>query len=330
MARITESQRARVSLDALVNSSNRYAQFSEEVSSGRKVNSAGDSRFSGTINQYRDLLTKIEGHETRIQSAKAILAFQDNTVSQVNELLIRAKEVGAQAANETLDEDVRSQLAKEVWEIRDHLVQLANEKYQGRYIYGGADDDDAPFDQATYTVPASGPESLRYAYDNTTTEPGNAQSRTINLTDDFTMTVTTPGSTIFGAALTALEQLGRAMSGYSTVVQAGPVYTGTAYTFPTDYELQTRAIKDSMDALDTARVQNVMPERISLGAKLKRIDTAEALLSLTKDDAKSVLGSLQDANVDESATNLANAQTALNATYAVTAKFLQNTFLNYL
>jgi flagellar hook-associated protein 3 FlgL len=331
MTRITQSQLGRMSIETLFSARDRYDKYSNEVSSGFKAASPGDSRFSGTINQYRNQLTKIEGHETRIQSAKAVLAFQDNAVTQLNDLLVRAKEIATQTANETVGTTSRAQAAKEIFEIRDHIVQLANSKYQDRYIYGGADDDDPPFDESTYAVPVgTAAETKRFAYDDTTVEPGNALSRTINLTDDFTMTITSPGNNLFGNALTALEKIGRALAGYTTDVLPGPVYTGTAYTFPTDVELQTRHIKDGMDQLDDARKTYVMPERISLGAKLKRIDTAEAILDLTKSDAKSVLASLQDADLDVSATNLSQAETGLNASYAVSSKVLQLSILNYL
>lgn len=331
MSRITQSQLGRMSLSGLFEARDRYNKYSNEVASGLKVSNPGDSRFSGTINQYKDLLTKIAGHETRIQSAKSSLAFQDNAVTQLNDLLIRAKEIATQTANETVGASSRAQAAKEIFELRDHIVQLANSKYQERYIYGGADDDDAPFDEASYAVPVgTGQETKRYVYDDTTAEPGNALSRTINLTDDFSMTITTPGNSIFGAALTALEKIGRALSGYSTEVQAGPIYTGVAYNLPTDMELQTRHIKDAMDELENARKNDVMPERITLGARLKRIETAEAILELSKTDAKTSLSSLQDADLDVSATNLSMAETALNASYAVSSKVLQLSILNFL
>jgi flagellar hook-associated protein 3 FlgL len=331
MTRITQSQLARQSIQGLFDSRDKYNKYAEEVSSGLKVTDPGDSQFSGTISQYKNLVTRIESHSVRIENAKSVLSFQDNAVTQLNDLMIRAKEIATQSANETVGSTSRAQAAKEIWEIRDHIVQLANSKYQDRYIYGGADDDDAPFDESSYVVPAgTGPETKRYAYDNTTTEPGNALSRTINLTDDFTMTITTSGQNLFGPALTALEQLGRSLAGYSTEVQAGPVYTGTAYTLSADTALQTRHIKDALDAIDTARKTHIMPERIGLGSKLKRIDTAEALLELTKSDAKAVLSSLQDADVDVSATNLTQAELTLNASYAVSSKILQLTILNYL
>lgn len=331
MTRITQSQLGRMSINSLIDARDRYDKYSNEVSSGRKASAPGDSQFSGSINQYRDTLSKIEGHETRIEAAKSVLAFQDNVTDQLNDLLVRATEIATQNANETVGSAVRAQASKEIFEIRDYIVQLANSKYQNRYIYGGADDSDAPFNQLTYAVPAgTGPETKRYAYDDTTSEPGNALSRTINLTDDFTMTISSPGNNLFSNAITAIEKLGRSLSGYSTQTLAGPVYTGTAYTFPTDTALQTRDIKDAMDQITVAREQNVMPERISLGSKLKRIDTAQALLDLTKSDAKTVLSNLQDADLDVSATNLSLAQTGLNASYAVSSKVMQLSILNFL
>ena len=91
MTRITQAQIGRNSLNTLVDARERYDKYSNEISSGFKVSAPGESRLSGTINQYRDLMTKIEGHETRIQSAKSQMAFQDNAMAQLNDLLVRAK-----------------------------------------------------------------------------------------------------------------------------------------------------------------------------------------------------------------------------------------------
>ena len=324
MTRITQLQLGRMSIESIFNSRDQYNKFSNEVSSGLKVSQPGDSRFSGTINQYRDLLTRIEGHENRIQSAKSVLAFQDNAITQLNDLIVRAQEIATQNASETVGAETRAQAAKEIWEIRDHIVQLANSKYQGKYIYGGSEDSSPPFVEGVYTGPGSATDLKRYSF---TTAAGGTQSRTINLTDDFTMSITTPGNNTFGGTLTALERLGRSLAGFTTDTTLN---TGVAYNLPTDRDLQTRNIKDAMDSLESNRQTYVMPERISLGAKLKRIDTAEALLDLTKTDAKTGLSTMQEADTDESATNLALAQNTLNASYAVSAKVLQLSILNFL
>ena len=329
--RISQNQLSRTILTDILDNRERLNKYSNEISSGLKVIEPGDSKFSGTISQYRETLSRLEGHLGRVSAVTSYISFQDNVVTQVNDLLIRAKELATQAANETYSAENRAQVAKEVFAIRDQIVDLANSKYQGKYVYGGTDDDDPPYDAAAYDMPASGSASERYVYDDTSVDPGGALTRTVNLTDDISIVVNTPGNQIFDNAIQALERLGRALEGYSTNPASGaPDGTGAAYNLPDETALQTRAISDAINLIDTARESDIMPERVSLGARLRRLESAESLIGLTRTDAEEVLNNLQSADLADAATNLQQAQTALEASYTVSARILNLSILDYL
>jgi flagellin-like hook-associated protein FlgL len=68
---------------------------------------------------------------------------------------------------------------------------------------------------------------------------------------------------------------------------------------------------------------------VTLGGRLRRLETGQALLELTKGSAKEVLSRIQDADETETAANLQQAQTALQASYSITAKILRMTILDY-
>ena len=63
---------------------------------------------------------------------------------------------------------------------------------------------------------------------------------------------------------------------------------------------------------------------------MRRLQTAESLLTLTKTSAQEVLSRIQNADETESVASLAQAQTALQASYSVTAKVLRLTIMDYL
>ena len=332
MTRISENQLRNSLLLEIQKNRERYSKFSEQISTGYMVVNPGDSTNSGVIEQYQQLLARIEGHSKRVSGVQGFLAFQDNALQQANDLIVRAKELAAQGANETLGPSVRAQMAGEVWQIRDHLVSLANSKYQGNYVFAGLDDDDAPFGANTYTdTPAtSGAVSQRWVYDDTTTltgEPGNALSRSINITDDLTIVVNKPGDQIFSNALEALEVLGRALAGYSTNTVAG---TGTAYDLPDELNLQTASIQSALDLLETARSSDILPERVSVGALQRRLETAESLIGLAKTDAQEVLNDLQNADLAEASTGLQQAELALQASFSVTNRVINLSILDFL
>ncbi|RME58159.1 MAG: hypothetical protein D6780_07205 [Candidatus Dadabacteria bacterium] len=329
MSRITETQIIRSLLVNLARQRGFVDKFSNEISTGLKAVKPGDTKNAGTIAQFQATLQKVDNFKQRIANVIGLLNIQDEVLSQTNDLLVRAKEIAEQGANETLSTDERSFLAEEVFALRDQLINLANTKYQGRYIFSGLADDQPAYSQTTsFTNPSSGDASIRYAY---TTADGSTSTRSVKVTDDISVTVNTPGSTIFNNALYALERLGRALAGYKTEPSSGaPDGSGDPYTFPDEFSTQTQDIQNALDLLETARKDDVMTERTDLGGRIARLHAAESLLDLTSASAKEVASNLQEADITEAASNLTQAQTALDASMAITFRILNQSILNFL
>jgi len=329
MTRISENQSQRILVANTLDNRTRVDRFAQELSSGYKVTLPGDSNQAGTISRFRQALDKIASYTTTITTTKSVIQYQDDVMNQMSDLIIRAKEIGSQGANETNSATSRVALAEEIYQLRDHVVSLANSQYQGRYVYGGADDDDPPYDQTTYTLPATATEAQeRWVFDG---ELGTSVPRSVQITDDLNIRVNTPGNQLFDTTIQALERMGRAMSGYTTTPASGaPDGGGVAYVFPTDFAQQTADIRATIDLLDTAREQQILPERVSLGGRLRRLETGESLLELTKTTAEEVLARLQNTDETESAAGMAQAQTALEASYNVTARVLRLSIMDYI
>jgi len=328
MTRISESQLTLRLIQHTVDNKKRVDKYSEQVATGLKASLPSHSTDSGVISRYKQQLDRIDGYMTTISRVKSFVRFQDDALGQMDELILRAKEIASQGANESLTPSARAFLAEEVFQIRDQVIGLGNSSYQGRYVYGGADDDDPPFDSAEYDEPTTGPAAVKYEFD---AELGTSQLRAVNITDDVAVTLNTPGDEVFGTTIEALERLGRALSGYSTTPASGsPDGGGAAYTFPTDYTQQTADIKYTIDLLNRARDEDILPERTMLGGKMRRLETAESLLNLSKTSAQEVLSKIQNADETESVANLTQAQTALQASYSVTAKALRLTIMDYI
>ncbi|MBN8549586.1 MAG: hypothetical protein J0M12_09745 [Deltaproteobacteria bacterium] len=327
MSRVTETQMLRSNLQYINSSRSVIQKLNMEVDSGYKVHTPGDSEASATIEKYRQALDRMDSYKNRTASVKSMLTFQDDALSQVSDLINRAREIAQQASNETNSSTTRAQMAEEVFQIRNHLVSIANSKYQGKYVWGGAGaDTNAPYDPLSYTT-GTGEAAVRYAWDGAA---GRTTTRDVNISDDFNLTIDTPGNTVFDTAIEGMERLGRALSGLTTTPASGNTSaTGGTYTFPTDFHLQTQDISNCLDILDRARTQDIEPERVALGGKLRRIDTAESLIELTKTSATEALDKLQNADIAESASSLSQAQTILQASLQVTAKVLNLSIMDY-
>lgn len=321
-----------------------------QVSSGIRVAEASDDAGrAGTISQFQGTLSRIDRHQQRISTAASTLEIQGSVLDSVTNLLLRSKELAAGAANGTVPSDVRAALSEEIFELRDQLVGLINSRSQGSYVYGGADDDDPPYDALAYTN-GEGSGLVRYVYDGDIEELGGAleydgerealyTTRLISITDSDLTRVNTDGG-VFRRAVAAMEQLGRALQGFrtdtSTVTDPNgvdfevPDGGGTAYNFPNDYQEQTTAITDAIDALDLAQTEDIDPERTSVGSRLNRLFQARDILALIEVDTQEAKAAIQDADIFEAASRLSSAEVSLQALLQSGAQINQLTLLNFI
>ncbi len=328
MSRITLQAQTRQILNNIQTNLERTTSLSDQISSGIKVRVPGDTNIGGFVSQTRESISRIDSHLKRMDQASSTLSYQEDVLSQANELLVRAKEIATQGANEAQGAPARQNMAAEIFQLRDQLVSLANSKYQGHYIYHGAIDDTPPYSAATYTNPGTGPESQRYVYDAST---GSAVTKNVKVTDDDYVRVNTPGNTVFDEAIQGLEYLGRSLIGYKTTFTAGaPDGGGAAYVQPTEFSVQTDDITAAMQAIDDAIANDIMPERSGIGGRLNRIEFSQSLLGSIKVSAQTTLTSIQAVDLPEAATKLAEANNTLQAAMAVSGRQLNQSIIDYL
>ena len=326
MTRISENYITNMLVGSINRSREQVAKYSDEVSSGVKVQDPGDSPVAGTISQLNSTIERVDSYKSRISTLTSMVTNQNDILSQVEDVIIRAEEIATQGANETVGTSSRTALAQEVFALRDQLVSLANSKFEGSYIFSGAADNTPAYSATTYQTGTDGG-LQRYVY---TTAAGSTETRDVRVTDTTSLTTNIPGNEVFDQAVQALERLGRSLSGYKTNPATGaPDGTGDAYT-SSESSVQTADIQNALDLLEKARTEDVMPAEVTTAARLNRLQAASSLLELSKASSQDELSNLRDADEVEAATNLSMAETALEASMSVTAKVMQLSILDYI
>jgi len=314
-----------------------------DIASGVRIPVASeDPGKSGTILNLQATVGRIDRHKERIAYAQGILEQQEATLSSADDIMVRAKEIATEGANESLSWQDRKLLADEVFQLRSQLVSLGNTTYQGRYIYGGGADGNPPFTKSTttggvttnttYTIPAtvSDPAHDRYVY-NADNEAGSLITRDVPITDDDSIRINTAGSTVFTNSIAALERLGRSLAGYRTGLTAGlPDGTGTAYVQPTDYPEQTHDIQTAIDAIESARTSDIISERSSVGARINRLERVSDILDSLRASTETSRSALQDTDDFDAAATFSSLQTSLQALLASGAQINNLSLLNYI
>ncbi len=118
----------------------------EKVGSGKRINRLSDDPVGNyKAMDLRDRIRLIEQYQKNANESETILTASETAVSGAQETAGRASDLVLQYANGTWTAEDRLNGAKEIQEIRNEIVNLANKKVGSRYIFGGYLTDAPPY-----------------------------------------------------------------------------------------------------------------------------------------------------------------------------------------
>jgi flagellar hook-associated protein 3 FlgL len=123
------------------------AKLQEQMTTGRKINRASDDPVGITYAlRYRRELTGNVQYQKNIDMALSWLDFNDTVLQQAQDVLKRLKELSVQGANGTNPDVALSNIADEVKQLKDQIVDIANSTLNGKYVFNGEKTDVIPYD----------------------------------------------------------------------------------------------------------------------------------------------------------------------------------------
>lgn len=130
-------------------SSYKLMELNKQASSQKRINRPSDDPIgTSRVLSYRDSISSLEQYKSNVDTAKGWLGLADETLMQVNNVLIRAKEVAEQAATGTISADQREILSYEARQLMDQMINLSNARYEKKSIFGGHKVDGSAFEPA--------------------------------------------------------------------------------------------------------------------------------------------------------------------------------------
>jgi flagellar hook-associated protein 3 FlgL len=124
----------------------RMAFLQEQVSSGKRIlNPSDDPTGSSLALALYARKAQIQGNSDTATAARTRVDEASSLVSQANELLGSAREFVIQGMGTALGGDARAILATQIDQLREQMIQLANTQFDGEYIFGGTNSQEAPF-----------------------------------------------------------------------------------------------------------------------------------------------------------------------------------------
>jgi flagellar hook-associated protein 3 FlgL len=134
--------------DGLQRAYQRLARAQEVVSSGRRINHLADDPVGATrAMDLRSFETSVAQYSRNIDNAMPFLKQSDAAFGEVVKGLTRAKEITVQMSNAVYSPVERRAAAREVHQIFEHLLGVANTKVENRFLFSGFRNGTAPFAQ---------------------------------------------------------------------------------------------------------------------------------------------------------------------------------------
>ena len=118
----------------------------QQISSGRRVLKPSDDPIAASRSlELRESIGRLSQFDRNAGIATNRLAQEESALTSVNDVLQRVRELALQANNATQSNESRGQIAVELRQLLDNLVQLANQKDgNGRYMFAGNLDEVIP------------------------------------------------------------------------------------------------------------------------------------------------------------------------------------------
>ncbi len=300
--RVTENMTTNMVLASLQKQQDLVNTLQQQISSGQRINQPSDDPISAQqALDLKGVIAATDQFSRNIQTGTSWLSQMDSSMSDMNNVLVRAKELAVQMSNGTYDDGQRQSAALEVAQLRDQMIALGNTQIAGKYIFGGFMSDQPPFDTTTG------------AYNGTD--------------DDINIQI---GQGSFIAINYSGGQLLRGASIGPPPVSTGTDVIGTLNDLVTALKNNDpSSIAASITGFDNS-LQQIQAAQGDVGARENRLQNANNILTGTKDYLTKALSGKQDADYLQVLSDLSKQQTAYQATLAATAQFSKLSLLDYM
>lgn len=270
------------------------AEAQNALSSQKRLREASDDPVGAARStSLRGEAKELGAFRESVTLGSSTLGAQDGVLGEVHDILIRAREIAAGMSGGLVTPEARQTAAEEVTELERGLLSLANTTVAGRHIFGGLATGAPVF--ASLDDPGFTP---------ATAYSGPDTPFSVRTARDEEIRITTDGGDVFGSALQAIDDLRQALDAGTDPVA-------------------------SLATLESA-ANDIRQERASVGGRLARLQTRDQEIGSAIVTAKTLLADVEDADLTETITQLAQVRNALEATLTAGSTLLQTTILDYL
>ena len=300
--RITNNMLVNNMMYNLANNLTRTEKYQMQLATGKKISKPSDDPIiAAKALRLRTDVSEIEQHEKNTDDAIAWMDMTEATLSQMNEVMQRFREITNQAANGTNTEDDLQKIKAEVSQLKSQMTHLANATYAGRYIFSGYKTDKELMDEdGNFLLDVENSEQIQF-------EIGVGDLVNVNVL----------GGDLF------LNGTSAEVGDKSTMIE----------TFDTVLNAMEIDDKDSISsALSTIDndITNMLRVRADLGARYNRVELTATRLGEDYVNTTGLMSKNEDVDFAESIMNLSNERAVYQASLATSANVIQQSLVDFI
>jgi flagellar hook-associated protein 3 FlgL len=334
--RVTQQSTYRLLETNLQRINQRLQTLYNQGTSGSKLNVASDDPTAiRPVLTTRTQLSQTDRYLTTMGVTQDKMQTTDSQMANIENILQRAKELGINAVNSSLNGDDLNSIADEIAELRSQLLDSANATIDGKYVFAGYQENVKPFSANPNYDPA--------AYDpaNSTTWPyiynGDANPTQLEISPGEYVTTTLTGNELFLGVSNSNWVNGQTAAGggqpeqnridiFSVLTRMEEAVRAGNFS---DENGPGGGIQQQTGNLETAANQE-RQLRSQMGARASRVQASISYQQNAKIDLQQLLSRYQDIDVIDNYSAIAKQETALQAALSLTAKVSSISILDYM
>jgi flagellar hook-associated protein 3 FlgL len=283
------------------------AEMQAKLASGKNlVKPSDDAEKAALIQRLNSAMQRQDVFDVSLDRAESRLRTEESALMGVQDMLQRIRELAIQGSNDTLSNQDRTIIAKEVASLRDGLFSLANTQDEGgNYIFSGT----------KVKTPAFSSDA-----DGVVTYEGDQNQTSVDISEYRQVSVNRPGDEIFSSvSRTDVNGDAEAVGFFKVIADfTGALEAGSGTNIAQGLEEISSLTDDMAVAL------------ADLGSRMNTVDGQRDILADTKLRYQDLLSNAEDLDYATAVTRLSSQILSLEAAQASFAKISQLNLFNYL
>lgn len=294
--RVTQSMLQNNMLDNLFKSQAKMDKYLTQINTGKKISKPSDNPVIAMKGiGYRTEVREVEQYTRNTSEVWGWFDQSDDVLGKATSAMQRMEELAIQAANGSNSESELDSIAEEVKQLKEQMVEFANTKVNGKYIFNGTDTDKKPVsidDEGNVTIEEA---------------TGRKEAVEIEVAKDINMSVNVSPEELFD------ESLFENIDSFIGALENG----------------DKEELNESVGNLQDSSSQ-IIKSRAELGARMNRLELIEDRLSHQGIIAEDTMKKNEEVEFEEAVTNLLTEEVIHRAALAAGSKIIQPSLIDFL